>query len=190
MTINLHVLDISRPDLTDLVPNIVELHSPDLAGTIRVDYFSARNGSILGSHLFYLIFREPGSIGFFTAFVCGAGSGNFSYSAQVFKRLMDTLWRCSSPFWSLHPHSESELYQLFGAVQNLHGVVSLNTQAMQGFHPGQYQTDFLDRNEQFSPAIETILGNLSVPPSVHEAFLSTLMANYGLLWSSLYGVRS
>ncbi len=161
MSINLHVFDISRPDLADLVTNIVELHHADLAGVIRIDYFFNGTGTILGSHLFYVIFREPGSIGYFTGFACGTGSGNFSYPAQVFRRLMNALWQYGTPFWSLHPHSETELFQLFGATRNSHGFACPNTQAMQGFHPGQYQDDFLDCNDQFVPAIQSVLGNLS-----------------------------
>lgn len=189
MSVNLHVLDVFRSDLTDLLAMIVDRNRENLAGTIRVDHFFNANGLTLGTHLFYVIFREPGSVAMLTAFLCGAGSGNFTHSAQAFKRLMDALFRSSAPFWSMHPHSDMELYQLFGTTQDWRGFVRPNEQVMQGFHPGQYQVDFLARSDQFIPAIQMIQQNLPVDVRVHEAFLSTALANYRLMWESLYGIR-
>ena len=186
MSVNLHLLETTRPDLTHLVANFVDRHHMNLAGTIRVDYFINERGMILGTHFFYVLFREPGSIGQFTAFVCGASSGNFSVSAQAFKRLMDTLHGYSAPFWSIHPHDPVELFHVFGAVQNHYGFLYPNIAAMQGFHPGQYNVHCLESTAQFAPSIRMLLSHAPANQAVHEAFLSHVLSHYGLLWGTVY----
>lgn len=188
MTINLHLLEVSRPDLTVLVANTIDQHYVHFAGAIRVDYFFRQNGVILGTHLFYSIFREPGSVGLFSAFVCGATSGDFSPQAHAFKEMMDTLHRYRSPLWTLHPHGQVELLELFGVVRHPSGFVRPNPTAMTGFHPGQYDFNFLDQAHPFESAIRTLLGHTSSSQAVHEAFLDKVMTNYGLFWHSVYQI--
>lgn len=186
MSVNLHLLETTRPDLTYLVANLVDRYHTSLAGTIRVDYFINDRGMILGTHFFYVLFREPGSIGQFTAFVCGANSGNFSVPAQAFKRLMDTLHSYSAPLWSIHPHDPIELSQVFGVVQNHYGLLYPNIAAMQGFHPGQYNVHFLETTDQFAPSIRMLLSHAPASQAVHEAFLCQVLSHYGMFWGTVY----
>ncbi|BAU15990.1 hypothetical protein LEP3755_65570 (plasmid) [Leptolyngbya sp. NIES-3755] len=188
MSINLHLLEPSRSDLTILVANMIDQHYAHFAGAIRIDYFFKQNGMILGTHLFYLVFREPGSVGLFSAFVCGASSGDFSLHSQAFKQLMDALHRYRAPLWSMHPHGQVELFELFGILRNPAGFVCPNPIAMNGFHPGQYDFNFLDHTHPFAPAIRSLLGQTSSSPALHEAFLDKVMANYGLFWQSVYDI--